>query len=279
MIADNCWLIANNGQGLAVGGTSISAPLWAGFTALINQLALTNGEPAVGFINPVVYGMGKGSNALSYTSLFHDITTGNNENSSSPTRFPAVAGYDLCTGWGTPTGGNLITALALPEPLRITPSGGVIITGPVCGPFSPATQSYSLTNNAGGSLSWSLVNTSSWFNVAPASGTLAHGGPATTVTVSLTSAATNLSAGSYSTTLWFTNLNDKFVQTRQATLAVVTPPVITAQPANQALLVGMTASFSVGIASNALMFYQWRDNGTNLSDTGKISGSTTSTLM
>ena len=278
MVADNCYIIADNGQGLAVGGTSISAPLWAGFIALVNQLALTNGEPTVGFINPVIYGMGKGSNALSYTSLFHDITTGNNQNSSSPTRFPSVAGYDLCTGWGTPTGGNLITALALPEPLQITPAGGVTISGPTGGPFSPATQTYSLANNAVGSLNWSLVNTSSWFNVSPTNGTLIQGGPATTITVGLTSAATNLPAGSYSTTLRFTNLNNNFVQTRQVTLAVVTPPVITAQPASQALLVGMTATFTVGTVSNALMFYQWQDNGTNLSDMGKISGSTTSTL-
>ena len=278
LTADNVYVIYGNGQAGAFGGTSCATPLWAAFTALVNQLALTNGEPIVGFINPVVYGMGKGSNSLSYTSLFHDITIGNNENSSSPTRFSAVAGYDLCTGWGTPMGSNLITALAISEPLRITPGGSVIFSGPVGGPFSPATQTYSLTNNAGGSLSWSLVNTSLWFNISPTSGTLVHGGPATTVTASLAPAATNLPAGSYSATLWFTNLTDNYVQSRQATLAVVTPPVITAQPTNQVMLVGMAANFSVGIASNALMFYQWQDNGTNLSAGGKISGSTTSTL-
>jgi hypothetical protein len=31
-----------------------------------------------------------------------------------PTKFSAVAGYDLCTGWGTPNGTNLINALAGP---------------------------------------------------------------------------------------------------------------------------------------------------------------------
>lgn len=278
LTADNVYVVYDNGQAGTFGGTSCATPLWAAFTALVNQLALTNGEPTVGFINPVLYGMGKGSNALSYTSLFHDITTGNNENSSSPSRFSAVAGYDLCTGWGTPTGSNLITALAIPEPLRITPGSGVIFSGPVGGPFSPAMLTYSLTNNALGILNWSLANTSSWFNVTPISGTLLHGGPATTVTVSFNPAVTNLAAGSYSATLWFTNLTDNFVQTRQATLAVVTPPVITVQPTNQPVLVGMTASFSVNNSPNALMFYQWRDNGANLNDGGKISGSATSTL-
>ena len=42
---------------------------------------------------------------------FHDITTGNNANSSSAGKFNAVLGYDLCTGWGTPTGNGLVSAL------------------------------------------------------------------------------------------------------------------------------------------------------------------------
>src|ERR1019366_8586740 len=105
-----------------------------------------------------------------------------------------------------------------------------------------------------------------------------HGAPATTITISLTSAATNLPAVSYSATLLFTNLTDNFVQIRHAVLDIVTPPVITAQPTNQALLVGMNANFRVSVASNALMFYSWQENGTNLSDVGKISGSATSTL-
>jgi uncharacterized repeat protein (TIGR03803 family) len=245
----------------------------------MNQLALTDNEPTVGFINPAVYAIGKGSNFLGYTALFHDITTGNNENSSSPSRFLAVAGYDLCTGWGTPTGSNLITAIAFPEPLRITPATGAIFTGPVGGPFAPAAQTYSLTNTAANPLNWSLANTSSWFNVSPNSGTLVHGGPADTVTVSAALTATNLPAGSYSAALRFTNLGDNFGQTRQLTLAVVTPPVITAQPTNQALLDGMTANFSVETGPNALMFYQWQENGINLKDAGNISGSATGSLM
>ena len=109
MVGDNVSIIANNGQQATYGGTSLAAPLWAGFTALVNQDALANGQPVVGFVNPSLYVVGKGAD---YLSDFHDITTGNNEWPSSPTQFSAVAGYDLCTGWGTPTGGNLIDALA-----------------------------------------------------------------------------------------------------------------------------------------------------------------------
>jgi subtilase family serine protease len=107
MVADYVYVIAGNGQPQIIGGTSISAPLWAAFTALVNERATSRGLQTVGFINPALYAIGKGTN---YNTAFHDITTGNNTNSSSPNNFFAVPGYDLCTGWGTPTP-NLIDAL------------------------------------------------------------------------------------------------------------------------------------------------------------------------
>ena len=109
LTADNVWVTYNNGSSGAVGGTSCAAPLWAGLIALINQQALGNGKPLVGFINPAIYSIGK---STSYSTSFHDITAGNNTNSSSPTKFFSVSGLDLCTGWGTPAGGSLIDALA-----------------------------------------------------------------------------------------------------------------------------------------------------------------------
>ena len=109
MVSDNIAIVADNGQPETIYGTSCSAPLWAGFTALVNQQAAAYGKSPVGFVNPAIYTIGTGT---TYTACFHDITTGNNEWPASPTKFYAVAGYDLCTGWGTPTGRNLIYALA-----------------------------------------------------------------------------------------------------------------------------------------------------------------------
>ena len=278
MIADHCYLIADNGTPYSVQGTSIAAPLWAAFTALVNQFAVTNNQPAVGFINPAIYAMGKGSNGLSYNALFHDINTGNNRNTGSPSRFSAVNGYDLCTGWGVPTGSNLIMALALPEPLRITPGGSSIISGPAGGPFAPAAPVFALTNTGVAPLAWSLVNTSAWFNLSLDHGTVTAGGGNALVTATLTPLAATLPPGSYPATIVFKNLNDNVSQTRLFTLAVITPPVITTQPTNQYLLVGMTANFTVGTAPNALLYYQWRSNGINMIDGGRISGSQTSTL-
>ncbi len=112
MTADNIWVVSAQGfDNGAFMGTSCAAPLWNGFTALVNQQATIYSLPSVGFINPAVYAIGKSSR---YGSCFHDTTSGDNFWPGSPTNFAAVLGYDLCTGWGTPSGINLINALAPP---------------------------------------------------------------------------------------------------------------------------------------------------------------------
>ena len=116
MIATDVLVISNDGTNSANSGTSIAAPLWAGFTALVNEQAVVNGLPTVGFLNPALYAIGQGPN---YTNCFHDIIRGNNGliTFSNNVQIPPCAiyyatnGYDLCTGWGSPNGTNLINAL------------------------------------------------------------------------------------------------------------------------------------------------------------------------
>jgi hypothetical protein len=119
MVADNIevvYTIVNSTNGAiiqtnyitAAGGTSAAAPLWAAFTSLVNQQARAMGRPPMGFLNPAIYEIGLGSN---YHNCFHDITVGNNTNAASDNLFFAAPGYDLCTGWGSPNGANLINAL------------------------------------------------------------------------------------------------------------------------------------------------------------------------
>jgi uncharacterized repeat protein (TIGR03803 family) len=270
------WIFANNGEQGAIGGTSAAAPLWAGFTALANQQAAATSNARVGFLNPAIYAIGQGS---TYSSAFHDITTGNNLSAGSSNRFFAVPGYDLCTGWGSPTGSNLISALiAPPDPLLIAPASIVTSAGPAGGPFNPASQNYSLTTFGAAPVNWALSNSTPWLTVSPTSGTVATNLPANIVTASFNSAATNLAAGSYVATIWFTNLNNGFAQSRQFVLDIITPPVITSQPSNLTVLPGATATFTVGVAPNAQLAYQWLDNGTNLTNGGNISGAQTSAL-
>src|SRR5438105_2209317 len=151
LTADNVFVIADGGYGYTgVGGTSVAAPLWAGFTALVNQQAASSGSPSVGFLNPALYAIGKGS---SYSADFHDIKTGNNKWSGSPNLFPAVAGYDLCTGWGTPVGQNLINALTfggIPDGIlevSVTPANGAtLVAGSTQKIFVQVTDALSVTN-------------------------------------------------------------------------------------------------------------------------------------
>ena len=117
LTGDNVFVIADNGVPYTVGGTSCAAPLWAGFMALVNQQGASQGIPPVGFLNPTIYAIGRGSN---YTVDLHDTTTGDNTSpdllnaNGSTNQFYAVVGYDLCAGWGSPAGSSLINDLTLP---------------------------------------------------------------------------------------------------------------------------------------------------------------------
>jgi kumamolisin len=86
------------GQNLSIGGgTSQSAPIWAGMTALMNQYIIDNGGRAIGDINPLLYRIAQGSKLPG----FRDITAGGNAIDT-----PAE-GYDLVTGLGSPNVDNL----------------------------------------------------------------------------------------------------------------------------------------------------------------------------
>ena len=80
-------------------GTSIAAPLWAGFMALVNQKGSSLGLGPIGYINPSIYQIG--ASAARYANAFHDINAGTDPNGCGFS-YTAEAGYDLATGLGTP---------------------------------------------------------------------------------------------------------------------------------------------------------------------------------
>ncbi len=98
-----------DGQNIVVGGTSAVAPLWAAFVALINQQL----GSAVGFLNPKLYPAGE--------SAFHDITSGNNDDGKLGS-YSAKAGWDPCTGLGSPNG-TAILQLFSPSASNTAASG------------------------------------------------------------------------------------------------------------------------------------------------------------
>ena len=266
LTADNVCFVCGGGIGL-VGGTSCAAPLWAGFTALVNEQALAGGRSTVGFINPAIYAIG---NRLNYGSNFHDIITGNNTNAESDDLFYAVPGYDLCTGWGTPAGAGLINDLAKPDVLQIFPTAGFDAIGGVGGPFTIAYQAFIFTNAETNSLSWTVANPASWLSVSPAGGHLGPGG-STLVNVSLNSTAGGLALGTYTAIVWFTNLNNSLPFGRKFTLTILNQPAIITQPSNQIVSCGMSPTLSVVASGSKSLSYQWWLNGTNLPGANKAS--------
>lgn len=136
-LGDSAYLCIN-GVCNQTGGTSYSSPLWASFMALVNQQAVEEGKPTVGFINPIIYGIGQSSH---YASDFHDMIGGNDDCCGQTIFYNVVAGYDLVSGWGTPTGQNLINDLITPPGSGGTPSFTL----------APSSSSLSVTQGASGS--------------------------------------------------------------------------------------------------------------------------------
>jgi kumamolisin len=90
--------IVLDGQQVVGGGTSQSAPIWAGLAAVMNQYLVANGGRRIGDINPLLYGIATGAPL----PAFRDITLGGNAVAT------AGPGYDLATGLGTPDVDNLV---------------------------------------------------------------------------------------------------------------------------------------------------------------------------
>ena len=111
-----------NGTVYQYGGTSWSAPTWAGYCALINEARANAGKPALGLINPSVY-------PLIGTTNFYDITTGNNATTSSAGKYAATVGYDMATGVGSPHMANLMATLVAQLPPQPTVTGFIPTSG------------------------------------------------------------------------------------------------------------------------------------------------------
>jgi subtilase family serine protease len=84
------------------GGTSAAAPTWASLVALADSSSYCAGRPAIGFLNPILYGLPAGD--------FHDVTVGNNSG-AGVSGYAAGSGYDMASGLGTPNGAALVPAL------------------------------------------------------------------------------------------------------------------------------------------------------------------------
>lgn len=154
-----------------LGGTSLAAPLWAALLTLANQSLAAGGHQPLGFANPALYNLAKGASS---TSIFHDITLGNNDTNpfdSSPI-YVSASGYDLASGWGSADGANLIAALDTTT-TPPTPTSTPVTSGPSSGSYEGFVGSvgdvdyYVMTPTVGGSanVATCAVDTSAQFSL------------------------------------------------------------------------------------------------------------------
>jgi subtilase family serine protease len=178
------------------GGTSFAAPMWAGYVALVNQQLAYDEQPPIGFLNPTIYAENVTS---SYTTDFHDITSGTSGS------YSAVAGYDLVTGWGSP-GAGLIAALTGPPTagfnLSASPSslsiaqgaaGNTTVTSTVTGGFD-ATVDLSASGPAGVTIGFSPSSFSAGSGTAQMSISVASTVAAGTYTITVTGSSNTMMA-------------------------------------------------------------------------------------
>jgi kumamolisin len=221
------------------GGTSFAAPIWAAYTAMVNQQLANNAQPPVGFLNPTIYAQ----NVTSiYDTDFHDITSGTSGS------YSAVTGYDLVTGWGSPNGTALINALA---PLPTSPtfsigaspssvsvvqgsSGGSTITTTAIDGFDAA-----VALTASGQPTGVTVGFNPTPIAAPGSGTS---------TVKLT-VASNTATGTYPITI--TGIGGGVTQTAKITLTVTAlpPPAFTISVSPTSVSIDESSSGNVVITT------------------------------
>lgn len=120
----------SNGKYTIAGGTSFAAPVFAGFVAILNQVKRSTGQ---GNINPILYSLA--SNPTSYSSVFHDITSGTNAcvagvgNCAAPgeSGYGATPGYDEATGLGSIDFGHLVTAWPSGNTVSLTPTTTLLV--------------------------------------------------------------------------------------------------------------------------------------------------------
>jgi subtilase family serine protease len=115
------YAIVNEGKLIGTGGTSASAPVFAGILALLNEyLVGTKTQPHAGLgnINPMLYFLGQNA-----PDIYHDVTTGSNAVPCMPQSsqdcpstgvygYRAGPGYDMVTGWGSTDVTKLIATWA-----------------------------------------------------------------------------------------------------------------------------------------------------------------------
>jgi subtilase family serine protease len=237
------------------GGTSFAAPMWAGYLALVNQQLASQSQPPAGFINPTIYAQNVTS---SYTTDFHDITSGTSGS------YSAVTGYDLVTGWGSPNTG-LFAALTGPPTPSFTISASPSTISVVQGFNGSSTITTTVSGGFNSSIGLSASGQPSGVTVAfnPTS----IGAPGSGTSTATFTVGSTVTPGTYPITI--TGTGGGLTPTTTVSLTVLSsaPANFTLSASPTSLSVGRNASVSSTITTTASGSF---NSAISLSDT--ISG-------
>jgi len=100
------FLVVTFGIPMPVSGTSCASPTFAGVVSLLNEVRISKGKSPLGFLNPLLYQI-----APTTANSFNDVTVGSNLGCGHG-GFPAIAGWDAATGWGSPNYSILSSVVA-----------------------------------------------------------------------------------------------------------------------------------------------------------------------
>jgi len=172
-----------------------------------------------------------------------------------------------------------VAAATTAGPLTVS-AGALTSSGTAGGPFTPSSQSYTLTNTGTASMNWTASKVASWVTLSAAGGTLAAGGTAT-VTATINSGANSLTAGSYSDTVTFANTTNGTGNTTRAVSLTVNAAAVTlssiaitgAASVNEGSTAqyAATATWSDGTTTNITSLATWSANLGTISAAGLFS--------
>ena len=127
-----------NGGWTQIGGTSVAAPIWAGYLSLINAGYKYAGFSQVGFFNPVLYSLGIPFFGYAVPSnILYGVNQGSNGDAylyPGAPGFTAAPGYVNATGNGSISGCSVAAQLMISQFKAGTPPGPMVnVVGKVTG--------------------------------------------------------------------------------------------------------------------------------------------------
>ncbi len=206
--------------------------LWEARANLINKHGWTNGNQLI--LQFVTDGMNLSPPNPDFLQARDAILLADEINSGGSNRdelWSAFAKRGMgadATSPGSHTTAGIVEAFNLPDDLGLQPTAGFSARGPVGGPFTPNSTTFTLQNFGSNALVWNAGAAANWLNIVPGGGFLATGANAS-VTVSLNANAAARPAGLYNDTVRFTNVSSGRVQLRSFKLRVGQPDYFTEQ--------------------------------------------------